>query len=280
MRALRITLPITLLISVVALTGFVIPLTSASAEAPTLPRLRAHLRHVRTHLRRAQATLKSVRADRDQVRAIVALAGGLPVVAPADAAAPTPTPSPDVAPHPTDVTAPTTDIAGDGAATPPDLGALLAALRPALAADLLADGAITADEVTALETAVVKWQRVVRRLRRAERSLKARIALRRQIAEWNRNGAWRPLIKIAAARRGISARGLYRLMMAESGGRRYAGSLYKGLFQYYPGTWRARWNPWRGESIYNGWAQIQATAYAIDRGMGPANWPRTYPAAF
>jgi len=69
-------------------------------------------------------------------------------------------------------------------------------------------------------------------------------------------------------------------MMAESGGRRYAGTTYKGLFQYYPGTWRASWNPWGDESIYNGWAQIQATAYAIDRGMGPSNWPATYPAAF
>ena len=134
--------------------------------------------------------------------------------------------------------------------------------------------------MAALADRVEKWRRITRRLRRAESELEARIALRLQIAEWNRNGEWRPLIEIAAQRYDVSADGLYRLMMLESGGRRYAGTTYKGLFQYYPGTWRASWNPWRDLSIYNGWAQIRATAYAIDRGMGPSSWPSTYYRAF
>ena len=88
------------------------------------------------------------------------------------------------------------------------------------------------------------------------------------------------LIAIAAAKYGVSARGLHRMMMLESGGRRTAGTLYKGLFQYHPSTWRASWNPWRRQSIFDGWAQIRATAYAIRRGMGPSQWPNTYRMAF
>jgi hypothetical protein len=70
------------------------------------------------------------------------------------------------------------------------------------------------------------------------------------------------------------------MMMLESGGRRTVGGMFKGLFQYYPSTWAGSWNPWRHESIYNGWAQIRATAYALSRGMGPGHWPNTYPMAF
>ena len=44
--------------------------------------------------------------------------------------------------------------------------------------------------------------------------------------------------------------------------------MYKGLFQYYPATWSGSWNPWRRHSIFDGWAQIRATAYALSRGMG------------
>ncbi len=290
---------IALLITTITLIVLTVPAASAHSQAPTLSHLRAQLRKVRTQRHHAQATLSKARTDLDGVRALVAAAGGLPAFVTAQAAAdpapapfpdatasPEATPSPDATPQPTP--APTTVAAGDAAAGDvsgyvsggADLPTLIAALRPSLATRLLADGAVTADEVSALERRVVRWRRFVRRLRRAERSLARRIAIRSRIAAWNRKGAWRPLIEIAARRRGISANGLYRLMMAESGGRRYAGTTYKGLFQYYPGTWRASWNPWGDESIYNGWAQIQATAYAIDRGMGPSNWPATYPAAF
>ena len=70
------------------------------------------------------------------------------------------------------------------------------------------------------------------------------------------------------------------MMMLESGGRRAVGGMYKGLFQYHPSTWAGSWNPWRRESISNGWAQIRATAYALRKGMGPSQWPNTYPMAF
>lgn len=277
---------IALLITTIALTFITFPVASASAETPTLLQLRTELRQVRTHLQRASGTLASARTDLREVRAVVAAVGGLPAVVSLPVAAepaPTPTPSPDATPYPSATPTLDTEAAGDTALSgtgTPDVTALVSALRPALAARLLADGSVTTAEVEALQARVVKWRRIVRRLRRAEASLEARIALRLQIAAWNRDGVWRPLIEIAAKRRGISADGLYRLMMAESGGRRFAGSTYKGLFQYYPGTWRASWNPWRTQSIYNGWAQIQATAYAIDRGMGPSSWPSTYWAAF
>jgi len=55
---------------------------------------------------------------------------------------------------------------------------------------------------------------------------------------------------------------------------------YLGLYQHSPSTWRGNWNPWRDRSIYDGVAQIWATATAIHRGYGPDMWPNTYPAAF
>jgi hypothetical protein len=101
-----------------------------------------------------------------------------------------------------------------------------------------------------------------------------------RIQRWNRSGQWKPLIEIAGRRYGVSATGLYRMMMLESGGARTAGCMHKGLFQYCPGTWTGSWNPWRHQSIYDGWAQIRATAYALSKGMGPGQWPHTYPMAF
>lgn len=285
---------IALLISSVALIVFATPVASANAEIPTLSELRTELRQVRTRLARATGTLTSARTDLREVRDLIVAGGGLPIVltttpAPEETTDPTTTDPTTTDPTTTDPTTTTDDTTTGPAATDvatipstgdPTIDTPIAALRPALATRLLADGTITRDEVTALEGRVLKWRRIVRRLRRAENDLEARIALRLQIAEWNRRGEWRPLIEIAAQRNHVSRDGLYRLMMLESGGRRYAGSTFKGLFQYYPGTWRASWNPWRAQSIYNGWAQIQATAYAIGRGMGPANWPSTYPVAF
>ncbi|NLG64479.1 MAG: hypothetical protein GX537_02595 [Actinobacteria bacterium] len=99
----------------------------------------------------------------------------------------------------------------------------------------------------------------------------------------NSDGWW-PLIHEAAERNGISATGLYRLMMIESGGNSSviggAGDQFCGLFQYYPATWEASWNPWRKESIFNGAAQIKATALAIKMGKGPAWWGPCYEWAF
>ena len=149
-----------------------------------------------------------------------------------------------------------------------------------LAAALLVDGIVTNDEITTLTAKESAARKVRNRWAAKVRSLKRQIARQTKINAWNRRGQWTPLIKIASQRYGVSAAGLKRLMILESSGNRYAGTTYKGLYQYYPGTWRGSWNPWRAQSIYNGWAQIRATAYALRRGMGPSHWPNTYWRAF
>lgn len=95
-------------------------------------------------------------------------------------------------------------------------------------------------------------------------------------------GRWWPLIRAAAAANGVSARGLYRLMMAESGGvpTIVGPGGYIGLFQYSPATWRGAWNPWRARPITDGAAQIRATALAVAQGRGPSWWGATYAWAF
>jgi hypothetical protein len=149
-----------------------------------------------------------------------------------------------------------------------------------LAALLLADGVVTDEEIAALRKVAAATQKAALGWKKKVQALQTRIQRRQQIAEWNRRGQWWPLIRIAGNRYNVNPAGLHRMMMIESGGQRYAGSAFKGLFQYYPGTWRASWNPWRDQSIYDGWAQIQATAYAVHIGMGPAHWTTTYRAAF
>ena len=153
-------------------------------------------------------------------------------------------------------------------------------MDPTLAAALLADGVVTADEVAAQQARSVRAGKLARRWTVKVQRLQRRLRTLQQIAEWNRRGQWKPLIEIAGKKYGVSTAGLYRMMMLESGGSRTIGSTYKGLFQYYPSTWSGSWNPWRHESIYNGWAQIRATAYALSRGMGRSQWPNTYPMAF
>jgi hypothetical protein len=98
-----------------------------------------------------------------------------------------------------------------------------------------------------------------------------------------RNGSWMPVLRAAAKRYHLSVQALHRMMLLESGGRTRAvggGGLFLGLFQYSRGTWKGRWNPFRGYSIFHGGAQIWATATAIDRGWGHSMWPNTYPMAF
>lgn len=149
-----------------------------------------------------------------------------------------------------------------------------------LAAILLADGVVTDAEIAALRRVATTTRKTALGWKKKVELLQGRIQRRKQIAEWNRRGQWWPLLKIAGKRYGVSPNGLHRMMMIESGGQRYAGTAFKGLFQYHPGTWRSSWNPWRNQSIYDGWAQIQATAYAVHKGMGPAHWTTTYAAAF
>jgi soluble lytic murein transglycosylase-like protein len=98
------------------------------------------------------------------------------------------------------------------------------------------------------------------------------------------SGGWWSLIQDTAASNGINPDGLYRLMMIESGGNASivggSGGRFCGLFQYWPGTWKGSWNPWRGESVFSGAAQIKATAFAIKMGKGPYWWSPSYQWAF
>ncbi len=96
------------------------------------------------------------------------------------------------------------------------------------------------------------------------------------------DGEWWPIIQRAAGANGVSADGMYRLMMAESGGSAtiVAPGGYHGLYQYSLTTWRGSWNPYRSASIYDGEAQIKASALAISRGWGPSFWPTTFDWAF
>ncbi|MEI6726905.1 MAG: hypothetical protein WCN81_11870 [Actinomycetes bacterium] len=95
-------------------------------------------------------------------------------------------------------------------------------------------------------------------------------------------GQWWPLIQAAASANGVSARGMYRLMMIESGGS--AGVVgpggYYGLFQYAPTTWEGSWNTYRSASISDGSAQVKATALALHLGYGHAWWDPSYSWAF
>jgi peptidoglycan hydrolase CwlO-like protein len=96
------------------------------------------------------------------------------------------------------------------------------------------------------------------------------------------SGPWWSLIQAAASGAGVSAKGMYRLMMVESGG---SASVvgpggYYGLFQYAPSTWKGSWNPWRASSITDGAAQIRATALALSQGYGHAWWDPSYTWAF
>lgn len=95
-------------------------------------------------------------------------------------------------------------------------------------------------------------------------------------------GKWWPFIQAAAGANGVSARGMFRLMMIESGG--YASIVgpggYYGLFQFAPMTWRGSWNPYRSASITDGSAQIKATARALHLGYGHAWWDPSYSWAF
>ena len=45
-------------------------------------------------------------------------------------------------------------------------------------------------------------------------------------------------------------------------------------------TWKDDWNPWRAQSVFDGSPQIEASAYAVKKGMGRSLWGNTFPAAF
>ena len=138
-----------------------------------------------------------------------------------------------------------------------------------------ADPAPTVQE---LKVKVAKARRVVRIWKKRVARLARQYRLERNLIRWEKQHKWRKIIEVAAARYHVKADGMYRMMMRESGGRQYAGSStpFKGLFQYWTGTWASSWNPWRHDNIYDGSSQIFATAYAIHKGMGPQMWTTTF----
>ncbi len=226
-----------------ALALFAMP---ASAQNPTLSQLRSQLRVTKQHQHTAVEKAKLAAADLSAALALKAEADG-------DA------------------------LATDGAAATERLQTSAPA---EITTTLLADGVVTDQEIVALQQAVANKRAVANRWTKKTRALQRRIQRRVNIQRWNKTGNWWPLIKIAGQRYRVDPTNLRQMMMLESGGNRYAGSTYRGLFQYYPRTWRGTWNPWRHQSIYNGWAQIRATAYALQKGMGPSQWPHTYRMAF
>ena len=149
------------------------------------------------------------------------------------------------------------------------LDAAKAALSAATLAHQQRGTGVLALDVRAARRAVRSWKGVVRDL------------LARQTQQAAAEG-WRPAIRRAAKKYGVRADGLYRLMMLESGGkvRAVGAGRYYGLFQYALGTWKGDWNPCRGQSVFNGSAQIEATAFAVKKGMGRSLWGNTFPAAF
>jgi soluble lytic murein transglycosylase-like protein len=148
----------------------------------------------------------------------------------------------------------------------------------ALADAAASSAAPTTTAVSDLKARVRQARRAVRRWRQRVHRIARQYRLERNLAEWELHAKWMPIIEVAAAKYHVKADGIYRMMMRESGGRRTAGSdsAYKGLFQYWTGTWSASWNPWRGDSIYDGSSQIFATCFAVSRGMGPQMWTTTF----
>jgi len=245
---------IAITVAVAILAAVALPQKAAATSLKS--RLTSAKRVLRAHNHRltaAEAALAAAVAVADTGLAIAD-----PAVTPAPTAMPTPeaTPTPDVTPAP-DVT-PTPDMTPASVAAPVAVAATL-----------------TVEE---LRARVAKARRAVRVWKLRVHRLAKRYRFRLRMAEWERRGQWMPIIRVAAARYHVSAGGMYRMMMRESGGQRYAGSssAFKGLFQYYTGTWAASWNPYRRDSIYDGSSQIFATAYAISRGMGRQMWTTTF----
>jgi hypothetical protein len=227
-----------ILIIATALAAVAIP---QKAEAATL---KGRLHQAKLALRTSQDRLQAAQAA---LAAAVAADPGLASGTTAEPAA-TPTPTSTLAPTPTP-TPTATSTPAPAVLTVEELQAKVAKARHA----------------------VRVWNQRVRRLAKQYRQA-------RQMASWEQHHQWMPIIKVAAAKYHVKADGIYRMMMRESGGQRYAGSSssFKGLFQYYTGTWAASWNPWRSDNIYDGSSQIFATAYAIHKGMGPSMWTTTF----
>jgi soluble lytic murein transglycosylase-like protein len=238
------------LVLTIALSVLTIAIVAAPALAgePSIPQLKKDLRHARQARERAEERATSTAADLAGARELAAATSALAA---------------EAVPDPAAVVA-------------PPLG-----MNPSVAAGLLADGVVSADEIAALQKRAAKAKKNAHRWNAKVRDLKRRIRDLVRIERWNRQGKWKPLIEIAGKKYGVSRAGLTRMMMLESNGQRHVDSgPYHGLFQFMDREWAMSWNEWRDHSIYDGWSQIQLAAKCISRGMGPSIWPLTYRMAF
>ena len=219
--------------------------TASAARAASLSHRLTLTRH---RLRHARAKLS---ADRLAYAAALVAANAAGTAAAADATpASSATSDPSATPTPNATPAPTTTSTPAASPAPS-----LQQLRSAMLAD----------------------RRRVRALHRLAVRLRQAIVMKAAAAR----GDWMPIVRDAAHRSHVSATGLRRMMSLESGGRVHADNgSFHGLYQYCWSTWRGAWNPWRHSSLYDGAAQIRATAVAIHRGLGAQMWPNTYPRAF
>lgn len=92
----------------------------------------------------------------------------------------------------------------------------------------------------------------------------------------NANDYWGAIVS-ASGMYGVDASKMYRVMLCESGGNRFAGGYYKGLFQYAPDTWSGAsaaypGGAYTGASIYDATAQIYVTAWKASRPGGWGAW--------
>ncbi|NLG64613.1 MAG: hypothetical protein GX537_03310, partial [Actinobacteria bacterium] len=254
-----------------------------------LASLRAQLAAARAALRSATAVLASATDPAASTPSLVTVSvttasptagdgsAGSSTSAGTTSSDPVPTDSAPSGSVPTDPSSGETAVGGDAAAADPAATSGSEASAAAVStADVMA--AATA-RATAARTQIRRLSRLIRQQK--ERVRKARWLVNHPMQRVR--GSWRYVIKTAAKRYRISAAGLYRLMMLESSGRAHArgcGGLYLGLFQYCRSTWYGAWNPYRRFGIYNGGAQIWATAYAIRSGWARRMWPNTYWRAF
>lgn len=238
------------------------PLTFAREAQASTPKTR--LRVARIHLAHARAGLRRARLELKQALALrVALTGATPAPQPSETATAQPQPTPTSTP------AEIATTVGSAASSP---GATATPGPTATASSVPTD-----DDVAALRCAVARARHKVRHWRVRVRRL------RWLVRAMDGKGSWMPYIGYVARQNALNAGSMYRMMILESGGRTRAvggGGSFLGLFQYSSGTWHGSWNPWRSQSIFDGAAQIRATAKALRRGYGPSWWPNTYPRAF
>jgi type II secretory pathway pseudopilin PulG len=262
----RVLLATTILCAALAL------LASSPAQASSTL---AKLRHARHDLRVANLHLRQYRA---QLRALLAAQAAADSGSGVQTSEATPPPTPDVSPSPLPdpSSSPTPDPSASAAPTPDPSPSV--SPSPDLAVPAMVAAASTPFTVEQLRAKIVRAKARVHRLRHRVRRLTHRWVVERSTAR----GYYVPLIRDVARCNRISASGLYRMMILESGGRATAvgGGAYMGLFQYTWGTWHGAWNGWRTSSIFDPAAQIRATARALRLGWGPSMWPNTYWRAF